>query len=285
MCLLASFLIVILFQLVLMSFVYPLPVHDANTLRYRTIPWATLALIAVNTLLFVLWITPAMFVREDGVLVPRDDFETYRALVNDYGYREITLKEGTGFGALVTFSHMFMHADFWHLFGNMIYLWTFGRRVEDACGPWRFLVFYLSAGMIAGAGAMLLEPGIGTIPGVGSSGAISGVMGAYLVLFPGTRVNVLWGLGLLLRLPYAALRMLWNDEARFWRWTIPMPAVLLLIIFLAQNMLPSLETIQGDSAMEGVNYLAHFAGFLAGLTIFLYARKDLVVRYARGRSL
>ncbi len=285
MCLLAAILAVFLFQLFIMSFLFPLPVNDSSTLRYRTVPWATLALITVNTLLFVLWITPTMYEHQDGVLMVRDDFEPFRELVNVYGYREDALKAGTGIGAFATFTHMFMHADFWHLFGNMIYLWTFGRRVEDACGTWRFLLFYLTAGMIAGIGAALLEPGIGALPGIGSSGAISGVMGAYLLLFHGAKVDVLWGLGAILRLPYATLRLLWNREAKFWRWTVSLPAALLLVLFLVQNAIPSIETIQGDDQLQGVNYLAHLSGFFAGLSIFLFARKDLLVRYLHGRSL
>ena len=288
MCLLIGILAYFIFLLILQSLFYPMPVNDSAMLRYRTVPWGTLALIVINTLLFVLWIGPTLYTyNESGTLIVRDleELDGYIDLVYRYGYREDAMRNGTTIGAFTTFTSTFMHGHFWHLFGNMIYLWTFGRRVEDACGTWRFLLFYITAGMIAGLGAVLLNPGIEYRPSVGSSGAISGVMGAYLVLFYGRKVDVLWGLGLVIRFPYAVIRLLWNKEAKFWRWTVSLPAWTLLILFMISNAIPSLETFQGDSELQRVNFLAHFAGFMSGLLIFLYARKDLVVRYARGRSL
>ncbi len=285
MCVLVGIIAYFLIILFLASFLFPLPINDSGVLRYRTVPWGTLALIIANTLIFVLWISPSLYEHQDGVLMIRGNLDEYITKVYTYGYSEWALRKGYGIGAFSTFSSMFMHAHFWHLFGNMIYLWTFGRRVEDACGTWRFLIFYVCAGMVADVGAALLNPGIDATPSIGASGAIAGVMGAYLVLFYNSSVQVLWGLGGLIRLPLAAVRMVWNRDAPFWRWTVSLPAWMLLIVFLIQNTVPSLETIQGDAEMQGVNYLAHLAGFFAGLTIFLYARKDLVVRYARGRSL
>lgn len=285
MCLLAGIIAYFLIILFLITFLFPMPINDSGVLRYRTVPWGTLMLIVINTLIFVLWISPSLYQHQDGMLVARDSFDEYATKMYTYGYSEWALKRGYGIGAFSTFSSMFMHAHFWHLFGNMVYLWTFGRRVEDACGTWRFLTFYLTSGMVAHVGAALLNPGVDAIPSVGASGAIAGVMGAYMVLFYNSSVDVLWGLGGLIRLPFAALRMVWNRDASFWRWTISLPAWTLLGFFLFQNMVPSLETIQGDAELQGVNYLAHLAGFFAGLTVFLFARKDLVLRYASGRSL
>ena len=76
-----------------------------------------------------------------------------------------------------------------------------------------------------------------------------------------------------------------NDDFKFWRWTVTLPAILLLIWFVFQNLVPSLETIQSDDELSGVNYLAHLAGFLSALTVFLFVRKDVLVRYFQGRAL
>jgi membrane associated rhomboid family serine protease len=253
--------------------------------RYRTIPWATLLLIAVNTVIFVLWIAPDLYVQQQGSVIIEPNFDRYVDKVTLYGYTENAVRNGLGVGAFAAFSSMFMHADFWHLFGNMIYLWAFGRRIEDACGSWRFLLFYLLAGMFADVGSVLFTSSLDTRPSIGASGAIAGVMGAYLLLFPTARVNCLWGLGSLLRLPVAAIRLLMNRQYKFWRWTVSLPAWLLLVWFVIQNALPSLETIQGHKELQGVNYLAHLAGFLAALTVFLFVRKDLLMRYVHGRTL
>jgi membrane associated rhomboid family serine protease len=176
---------------------------------------------------------------------------------------------------------MFMHVDLWHLLFNMIYLWAFGRRIEDACGAWRFLLFYLAAGMVANIGSTVLDPSQLDRPGIGASGAISGVMGAYLVLFPGAKVQCIWGIGSVLRVPIAIIR---GQPA--WRWFIALPAWILLILFAVLEALPSFQTIlTGSGISDGVNHLAHLMGFLAAVLIFFYVRKDLLVRYVQGRSL
>jgi membrane associated rhomboid family serine protease len=286
MCLVILILALFLLNLLLLSFLIPLPVNDSGLTRYRTVPWVTLLLIIVNTVIFVLWIAPDIYSQtETDQSVLDANFERYVSKVNRYGYSEWNLRRGVGIGAFATFSHMFMHADFWHLFGNMIYLWTFGRRVEDACGSWRFLIFYLLVGMLAAVGFALLDPSLNVGPGVGASGAISGVMGAYLLLFPSAKVNCLWGIGSLARLPYAAIRLLWNSEQKLWKWTITFRAWILLILYVIYNMIPSLQIMQNSREVGGVGYLAHLSGLLAALTVFLFVRKDLLVRYVHGRAL
>jgi membrane associated rhomboid family serine protease len=285
MCLLIAILAYFLFILFLSTLLYPMPVNDSGVVRYRTIPWATLMLITVNTVIFVLWIAPDLYVQQQGSVTVEPDIERYIDKMTLYGYSEKAVRDGLGVGAFAGISSMFLHASFWHLFGNMVYLWAFGRRIEDACGSWRFLLFYLLAGMFADVGSVLFTSSLEVRPSVGASGAIAGVMGAYLLLFPTARVNCLWGIGSLLRLPVAAIRLLMNRQYKFWRWTVSLPAWLLLIWFVVQNALPSLETIQGDKELEGVNYLAHLAGLLAALTVFLFVRKDLLMRYVYGRKL
>jgi membrane associated rhomboid family serine protease len=282
MCLLVVFLAYFLFVLFLSTLVFPLPVNDLGIVRYRTVPWTTSGLIAINSAIFLLWIAPDLYGSDVMAWEPA---ASYMDKMHTYGYSEARLREGTGIGAFATFTSMFMHADSWHLFGNMVYLWTFGRRVEDACGSWRFLLFYLTAGMLAHVGSVLLNPALDSLPAIGASGAISGVMGAYLLLFPGAKIACLWGIGSIVRLPIAAVRKLLDRKRKFWRWTVSVPAWLLLIWFVIQSTLPSLETIMSGEEIVGVNHLAHLAGFLAALTIFFFVRKDLLVRYISGRSL
>ncbi len=286
MCLALIILIYFLFILFIASFVYPLPINDSGVTRYRTIPWATLILILVNTVVFVTWIGPNMYERQQNSnQIQYVASEEYKAKMNIYGFKESTIRDGTGVAALVTFTSMFMHASFWHLFGNMVYLWTFGRRVEDACGSGRFMLFYLICGLISNVGSVLLTPSVDVVPSVGASGAIAGVMGAYLFLFPGVTINCLWGIGSLLRLPVATVRLLSNKPHKFWRWTVSLPAWLLLVWFVFQNLVPSLKVISSDEQVQGVNTLAHLAGFFGALTVFFFVRKDLLMRYLHGRSL
>jgi membrane associated rhomboid family serine protease len=287
MCGLIFVILYIFIVLLISSVFFPLPVNDSGLMRYRTVPWTTLFLIIVNTVIFVLWTAPDLYQQVDGETLV-EPAPAYMEKIYYYGYSESVLVEGAYVGAFSAFSSMFMHAHFWHLFGNMIYLWTFGRRVEDACGSWRFLVFYMLAGMLASMGSVLFKPGVDLVPSIGASGAISGVMGAYLFLFPGAKVDCLWGMGLIARLPYAAVKAVSHkddDEFKFWRWTVTLPAWLLLIGFVFQNLVPSLETIQSEEQLGGVNYLAHLSGFLGALTVFLFVRKDLLMRYIQGRSL
>jgi membrane associated rhomboid family serine protease len=273
--LLISFLIIILLNLILMALITPLPISDTGVVRYRTLPLMTMALITVNALVFTLWQARTLYGTETIA-----ELQSYVDQVWRYGYRESFMRDGTSIGAFTTFTSMFMHADFWHLFGNMIFLWTFGRRVEDACGAWRFLLYYLAAGMVANLGSVVLNPSNSDIPSIGASGAISGVMGAYLVLFPGAKVQCLWVLGSGLRIPFALIL-----GRKMWSWTISLPAWVLLIYYAVSNALPSFDVMQNGSDVGGVNTLAHLMGFLAAAIILLYVRKDLLLRYLAGRRL
>jgi membrane associated rhomboid family serine protease len=285
MCLLTAALLLIILYIILATFLSPLPVNDIGSVRYHTIPWMTVALIVVNSVLFLTLLAPHVY--EQRVGMRNAAIQAYVNEVWTYGFRESVVRNGTGFGAWTTFTSMFMHADLWHLFSNMIFLWTFGRRLEDACGHWRYLLFYLFAGMVGNLGFALLHPAIEDLPGIGASGAISGVMGAYLLLFPGARIVNLWGLGSILRVPVALFRIVFlKHDVPVWRWTVTLPAWLLLIWYAIRNTIPSLAIITREVHVTGgVSYLAHLAGFLAGLTIFLFVRKDLLVRYISGRAL
>lgn len=293
MLLLFVFLFYILLTLLAQSVIAPLPLSDTGSVRYRTIPWVTLLLILINSVVFIGWQAANLY--QGAQLVDEGSFSGFDLLYDyvrqiwTYGYRGVFLRDGVSIGAFSTFTSMFMHGDLWHLLGNMIYLWAFGRRVEDACGHWRFLLFYLLAGMVANIGSDVLNRAQADIPGIGASGAISGVMGAYLILFPGAMVSCFWGIGLVLRLPVVIVLKLVGlksvRDARIWRWTIRLPAWILLLFFLVENTLPSLDVLTQGQDYGGVNTLAHVTGFLAALAVFLFVRKDLLTRYMAGRSL
>jgi membrane associated rhomboid family serine protease len=253
----------------------------------------TFVLITINSLVFIFFQAFDLYqgsnLLEMGDLAGVEKIVHYEQFIWTYGYRGVFMREGLSIGAFSTFTSMFMHADFWHLFGNMIFLWTFGRRVEDACGAWRFLLFYLAAGMVANLFSEVLNPAHADIPGVGASGAIAGVMGAYLILFPSSMVLCFWGIGIVLRVPVVIILKIAGVKsvagAKIWRWTIKIPAWTVLIYFIVRESLPTFEVLQQGKAFGGVNNLAHVTGFLAALVISLYVRKDLLTRYIAGRAI
>jgi membrane associated rhomboid family serine protease len=155
------------------------------------------------------------------------------------------LRPGQPSGIDMLFS-MFLHGGLMHLFGNMLFLWIYGNNVEFRLGPLLYLLAYLATGFAAGFGDILLRPG-SNIPAVGASGAISGVLGMYLIWFPHNRVRML------LLLPTFAVRP----------FELPAPVVLLFYIF-AENLLPALLAGGGAS---GVAYGAHIGGFSAGVAL------------------
>lgn len=156
---------------------------------------------------------------------------------------------GLAFGTV--FTSMFLHGGWLHLIGNMWFLWVFGNNIEDAMGHWRFGFFYLLVGVVAAGAHVLSVPG-SEIPTVGASGAISGVMGAYLVLYPRVRIQTLFFFFIFIRI-------------------IALPAWLLLgYWFLLQLLLGSSVSTAGG----GVAFWAHIGGFAAGLGLIkLFERK------------
>lgn len=270
-----DFMFTIVLILIYNSVIFPLPLTDIGTVRYKTLPMMTYLLIIINGLVFLgVQLPPMLFAERTADL---------QAVVDQlylYGYHESVIRNATSIGAFTTFTSIFMHGSLDHLVGNMVYLWAFGRRIEDACGAWRYLIFYLIAGVLANMGTLLLNPGHEDIPGIGASGAIAGLLGAYLILFPGARINCMWLIGSIIRIPIAAIRG--HD---LWHWTIPIPAFIVVGVFVVFNALPSFSVMTGQSALEGVNTIAHLIGFVACLLIFLFVRKDLLMRFLAGRSL
>ncbi len=155
---------------------------------------------------------------------------------------------------LTIVTSMFLHGGWMHLVGNMLYLWIFGNNVEDSMGHARFLVFYVVCGAVAVLAQALPAPA-STIPMIGASGAISGVLGAYLLLYPHARVLVLIPLGVFSRL-------------------IHLPAMLVLGFWFGLQLL---SAVLADPAQPGVAFGAHAGGFVAGL-LFIPLFKRRAVR-------
>ncbi len=165
---------------------------------------------------------------------------------------------GLTWQALIT--SMFFHGSWMHLIGNMWFLWIFGNNVEDSMGRLRFLVFYLLTGVVATVAHVVLAPG-SPVPLVGASGAISGVMGAYVVLYPRARIQTLFFFFIFIRV-------------------IPVPAWLMLGYWFLVQILSS-ASLPADGA--GVAYAAHVGGFLAGVLLIPLFRNPKLVGAKRAR--
>ncbi len=143
---------------------------------------------------------------------------------------------------LTLFSSMFLHGGFFHLFGNMLYLWIFGNNIEDVLGHFRFFLFYLVCGLGAGTTQILSDPN-STVPMIGASGAIGGILGAYLLLFPGARIVTLIFIFIFIKI-------------------VRIPALIVLGFWFFIQLLSV-----GGGAISNVAFFAHIGGFLVGLVL------------------
>ena len=209
------------------------PVGDDNSQR-RTTPVVTFALIGLNVLVFLLELSGG------------DQF------ITNWAFVPARFSEDPGANAVTVFSAMFMHGGWLHLFGNMLFLWIFGDNVEDRFGHVKFLIFYLLAGLAATFAQYWVSPESG-IPNVGASGAIAGVLGAYILLFPQSRVNVLLG-----------------------RQIVAMPAFAVLGMWIVLQLVSGVGTIAAtDESAGGIAYMAHIGGFVSGLLMtFLFRGRE-----------
>jgi membrane associated rhomboid family serine protease len=213
----------------------------------RTFPIITATLMVVNTLVFVY-----------AVFMPG---AAEKAFVTRYGLvpRELLLslhdrQELLPYNVLTLFTSMFLHGGLFHLGGNMLYLWIFGNNIEDSMGHIRFIFFYGLSGIAAGLFQFVYDPA-SDIPMIGASGAVSGILGAYLLLFPFARVKTLIFIFIFIT-------------------TVELPAVVLLTIWFFMQVL--------FSHTQGVAWFAHIGGFLFGLiTIKLFTLGRRRVRVGR----
>lgn len=172
--------------------------------------------------------------------------------VPEYGPVELPQAPGPSIIWFTLISSMFMHAGFGHIAGNMLYLWIFGNNVEHRFGHGWFLLFYLVAGLVGSLMQIFVSPG-SVIPNLGASGAIAGVMGAYLILFPHNRVNVI--------LFYTI---------------ITVPAIVVLGMWIVTQLISGVGSIAATStSVGGVAYMAHIGGFVAGAGTALLCRAKI----------
>jgi membrane associated rhomboid family serine protease len=239
-----------------------LPYHDENDTQ-RT-PVVTMGLIAVNV---GMW----LFVQGGGATYPLAQSVCELGLIP--GELTASVPPGTGFpmgDGLVcltdpgrqysnVLTSMFLHGSWMHLLSNMWFLWLFGNNIEDSTTRPRYLAFYLLTGLAAALGQVLANPA-SEVPMVGASGAISGVMGAYLVLFPHVRVYTLVPLG-------------------FFLTTMALPAWVMLIYWAVLQFFGGLTSIV--AAQEGgVAFWAHLGGFLAGVVLIKpFVRRDRIMSH------
>ena len=219
-----------------------LPLGDDDSLVDIT-PFITFALIAANVLVFLYQLTQGNI---EGF------FQTWSVIPVEYSRATDIAPTHPGPFWITTLSSMFMHGGWMHLLGNMLFLWIFGDNVEHAMGSMRFLVFYLLCGVVATLAHIMTGPS-SEVPSLGASGAISGVLGAYIVLFPRQRVRVLVG-----------------------RIVTKMPAVAVIGLWIVLQFINGIGSMAQTAETGGVAYAAHVGGFLAGLVlVWLFRKRSL----------
>ncbi|MBX3280577.1 MAG: rhomboid family intramembrane serine protease [Acidobacteria bacterium] len=239
------------------------PIGDDNSDR-RITPLVNYALIAANILVFLYQLADESFTYGYSV-VPYEitrGVDLVGAAVYDRSGRMIAPPQAPGPTPIyLTFlSAMFMHGGLMHIGGNMLYLWIFGDNVEDRMGHAKYLMFYVLCGILASGAHIAFGPQ-SRIPSLGASGAIAGVLGAYLILYPHQRVRVLIPLGFLSRIT-------------------EMPAIIVIGLWAALQLFSGIGSIAQTAESGGVAYMAHVGGFVAGvILVFLFRNPPPDSRY------
>jgi membrane associated rhomboid family serine protease len=216
-----------------------LPIGDDNSAR-RTTPLVTYALLALNILFFFVELSGGDAFIEKWAFVPS------RFLANPVG------------DFLTLFTAMFMHAGWLHLGGNMLYLWIFGDNVEDRFGHIKFTIFYLVCGLAATFAQLAFSTG-SNVPNLGASGAIAGVLGAYILLFPQGKVRVLQG-----------------------QRVIQVSALIVIGLWIVLQLFSGIGSITSAAQTGGVAYMAHIGGFIAGFALTFLLRGNSTHRLKAG---
>ena len=214
-----------------------IPLRDV--IPSRTFPFVTITIIVLNALAWMLELS----------FEPRE----LQLFLFKYGMVPANFHLAT----LVT--SMFLHGSWWHVIGNMWYLWIFGDNVEDRCGHGRFVVFYLLCGIAAALGQVAMNPN-SLLPTIGASGAIAGVMGAYFILYPQSRVLTLVPI--------------------FWFEVMEVPAIVLLGFWFLMQLFNAGAVATTSGTGGGVAFAAHVAGFLVGMGgVFVFRKRELAGRW------
>jgi membrane associated rhomboid family serine protease len=240
-----------------------LPLYDDNSDRQST-PFVNYAIIALNIFVFVVLqgigtnehFTYAFSTVPLEIITGHDVVTPSRVLTDAVtGQRLLVpgLSETPGYVYLTLFSSMFMHGGIAHIAGNMLFLWIFGDNIEDRLGHLRYAIFYLLCGVIASLAHVFATYAFATdqasllVPSLGASGAISGVLGGYILLYPSRRVTVF-----------------------LFRFLTQVPAWVAIGIWFAFQLVSGLGMLGGGSQQGGVAYAAHIGGFVAGLVLIKF---------------
>ncbi|EAW42909.1 rhomboid family intramembrane serine protease [Nodularia spumigena CS-584] len=211
------------------------PLYDENPIRIT--PYFTYGLIGLNIVVFL-----------HEVSLSSEQLEQFFGI-----YAVIPRELTTNFALEWTtlFTSQFLHGGWWHLISNMVFLWVFGNNIEDRMGHFKYLIFYLACGALAGLCQWFISMD-STIPSLGASGAIAGILGAYVIRFPQSKIFTLLFLG-------------------FFVTTIRIPAMILIGLFVIQNVISGLLSLEAAANMTvesgGVAYWAHIGGFAFGLIL------------------
>ncbi len=227
-----------------------LPLHDDNPLKNIRFQYLTVAFIAACVAVFVFQLT--LTPKEEQVFIY--GFGAIPAVLFGHSELPVVLPQAPAVLTLVT--SMFLHGGFMHLAGNMLFLWVLGDNVEDAMGHKRFVAFYLVCGIAAAFAHAMTEPG-SKIPMIGASGAISGVIGAYLMLHPKARIKVL-----------ISYFLVW------------LPAYVVLGFWIGFQFFSAAMAVGG--AGGGVAWWAHIGGFIAGVALIVPMKRKNVALFDRG---
>jgi membrane associated rhomboid family serine protease len=251
------------------------PIGDDNQGRLTT-PFVVYTIIAINVAVFLWQLSDDRFTLAYSA-VPYKITHNVRVIPPGHGalppgleadarvssglmpVRGVPQEPGPVLIWLTLFTSMFMHGNFMHIIGNMLYLWIFGDNIEDNFGHGKFLIFYLVCGLAASFSQIFVDPN-SPIPSLGASGAIAGVLGAYLIMFPRNRVRNLIFLG-------------------FFFTTIELPAVVVLGFWIVLQIFNQYAMASGRQASGGVAYMAHIGGFATGLALCLLFRRRNYASY------
>lgn len=220
-----------------------IPLKDKNPTRL--IPYVNISIIVVNVLVFAYELSQGsaidQFIRRFAV-IPNDFVSSFGA----HGLSLLPLR--------TLFTSMFLHAGWLHLVGNMLYLWVFGDNIEDKLGHVRYIIFYIVCGVVSSALYVYVDPH-SVVPTIGASGAISGVLGAYVLLFPKARVLTVIPIFIFLQF-------------------VELPAILVLGLWFVLQLFSGLASLGQQTAEGGgIAWWAHIGGFATGLILIFPMRK------------
>lgn len=225
-----------------------IPLRDTQRSRRRS--YVNWLLIAINLAVFVY----ELALTQSGLNAFTVKYGVIPAvLINPGAFPPQVLKMTSGWLSLIT--SLFIHVGWFHLLGNLMYLFIFGDNVEDLLGHGRYAIFYLCSGIIASLAHVFSSP-TSTVPTVGASGAIAGVLGAYFVMFPRARVLALIPIGIFLPM-------------------VEVPSIVFLFLWFITNLLSGVASL-GVAAQGGVAWWAHIGGFVAGMLLAIIMRRGRI---------